>query len=71
MDPAGPLPCSQDPAICTCTEPGEFTPYRPVKIHFNIVQSMPGLHSRVFLLDFPTRPRVFYTLHGSVEQICY
>jgi hypothetical protein len=25
------------------------------KIHFNIVPSMPGLHSRVFLSDFPTR----------------
>jgi hypothetical protein len=40
------------------------------KIYFNIVLFMPGLHSRVFISDCPTRPRIHFSSLPYTPREC-
>ena len=73
MKPAGSLPHSQDPYICSYSEPLESTTIRPVSLKINfyiILDSMPEYSKWSSSFRYPSQNPVFisFLLHMPHDQ---
>jgi hypothetical protein len=74
MEPEVSLPCSQDPATGTFSQPDESNPHSPILFslrHVFILSARLGLPAGFISIDFPTErmyaiiPYVLHALHIS------